>query len=111
MLTRSIIEMLVDLAAWIDVPPEHVASGRVHPRPDTDALEEFGFEPLIVVHSSTARPESSFVTVRYDGLWYWIDKDDFRSKRTLSFMQLMFSLAESGGGQTAPVVTVQAGGG
>jgi len=111
MLTRSIIEMLVDLAAWIDVPPEHVASGRVHPRPDTDALEEFGFEPLIAVHSSTARPESSFVTVRYDGLWYWIDKDDFRSKRTLSFMQLMFSLAESGGGQTAPVVTVQAGGG
>ena len=105
MLTRSIIEMLVDLAAWIDVPPEHVASGRVHPRPDTDALEEFGFEPLIRVHSSTARPESSFVTVRYDGLWYWIDKDDFRSKRTLSFMQLMFSLAESGGGQTAPVVT------
>ena len=37
--------------------------------------------------------------------------DDFRSKRTLSFMQLMFSLAESGGGQTAPVVTVQSGGG
>ena len=111
MLTRSIIEMLVDLAAWIDVPPEHVASGRVRPRPNMDALGEFGFEPLIAVHSSTARPERSFVAVRYDGLWYWIDKDDFRSKRTLSFMQLMFSLAESGGGQTAPVVTVQAGGG
>ena len=111
MLTRSILEMLVDLALWIDVPPEHVASGRVRSRPNPDMLEEFGFEPLIAVRSSTARPESSFVTVRYDGLWYWIENDDFRSKRTLSFMQLMFSLAESGGGQTAPVVTVQAGGG
>ena len=111
MLTRSILEMLVDLALWIDVPPEHVTSGRVRPRPDMDVMEEFGFEPLIKVQSSTARPESSFVAVRYGGLWYWIDNDDFRSKRTLSFMQLMFSLAESGGGQTAPVVTVQAGGG
>jgi hypothetical protein len=110
MLTRSILEMLVDLALWIDVPPEYVTSGRVRPTPDTAMLEEYGFEPLITVHSSTARPESSFVDVRYDGLWYWIDNDDFGSKRTLSFMQLMFSLAESGGGQTAPVVTVQAGG-
>jgi hypothetical protein len=111
MLTRSILEMLVDLAMWVDVPPEHVTSGRVRARPNTDTLAEFGFEPMIRVHSSTARPESSFVTVRYDGLWYWIDNDDFKSKRTLSFMQLMFSLAESGGGQAAPVVTVQAGGG
>ncbi len=110
MLTRSILEMLVDLALWIDVPPEHVTSGRVRPRPDMNVLEEYGFKPLIRVHSSTARPESSFVDVRYDGLWYWIENDDFGSKRTLSFMQLMFSLAESGGGQTAPVVTVQAGG-
>ena len=111
MLTRSILEMLVSLSLWIDVPPEHVTSGRVRPTLETDIMEEYGFKPLIKVHSSTARPESSFVDVRYNGLWYWIENDDFGSKRTLSFMQLMFSLAESGGGQTAPVVTVQAGGG
>jgi hypothetical protein len=111
MLTRSIIEMLVDLAMWIDVPPEHVASGRTRPTPDVGTLEKLGFEPLIRIHSSTVRPEDPFVSVRYEGLWFWIDHEDFGSKRTLSFMQLMFSLAESGGGQTAPVVTVQAGGG
>jgi hypothetical protein len=111
MLTRSIIEMLVDLAMWIDVPPEHVASGRTRATPDVETLEEFGFEPLIRIHSSTAQPEDAFVAVRYEGLWFWINHEDFGSKRTLSFMQLMFSLAESGGGQTAPVVTVQAGGG
>jgi hypothetical protein len=111
MLTRSILEMLADLSLWIDVPPEHIASGRVRPNPNTTAMEEFGFKPMIKIHSATDQPATSFVAVRYDGLWYWIDNDDFRSKRTLSFMQLMFSLAESGGGQTAPVVTVQAGGG
>jgi hypothetical protein len=111
MLTRSIIEMLVDLSLWIEVPPEHEASGRTRPTLDRESLEAYGFKPLIRVRSSTDAPESAFVAVRYEGIWFWIDHEDFGSKRTLSFMQLMFSLAESGGGQTAPVVTVQAGGG
>jgi len=110
MLTRSILEMLIDLAMWIDVPAEHVASGRTKHSPDPGPLEEWGFEPMIRVNSSSERPDSAFAIVRYEGLWYWIDHEDFRSKRTLSFMQLMFSLAESSSGQQAPVVTVQAGG-
>lgn len=110
-LTRSILEMLANLSKWIDVPPEHITSGRTQPQPPTDAMEKYGFEPLVAVHSSMARPDDAFVSVRYEGRWYWIDHDDFPSKRTLTFMQLMFSLAESAGGQAAPVVTVQAGGG
>jgi len=111
MLTRSILEMLVDLAMWIDVPQEHISNGRVLPSPDPKTMREFGFEPMITIRSAQEQPEDAFVRVRYGERWYWIVNDDFRSKRTLSFMQLMFSLAESGGGQTAPVVTVQAGGG
>jgi len=110
MLTRSILEMLAGLSNWVDVPPEQVTSGRVLPRPSTAVMEKYGFEPMIAVHSSTQRPDDVFVAIRYDGLWFWIDHDDFASKRTLSFMQLMFSLAESSGGQKEPVVTVQAGG-
>jgi hypothetical protein len=111
MLTHSILEMLVDLAQWIDVPPEHEASGRTRPAPDAVVMREYGYEPLIRVRYSKDKPENVFVKVRYEGIWYWIPHDDFRSKRTLSFMQMMFSLAESGGGQQAPVVTVGAGGG
>ena len=111
MLTHSILEMLVDLAQWIDVPPEHSASGRTRPTPDNEVMESFGYEPLIRVLYSMDKPDDAFVRVRYEGIWYWIPHDDFRSKRTLAFMQLMFSLAESGGGQQAPVVTVGAGGG
>ena len=109
-ITRSVLEMLIDLAMWIEVPAEHVASGRTRPSFDPQPLKNFGFRPPIRVHSSDQPPESAFVAVRYDGVWYWIDHRDFRSKRTLSFMQLLFSLAESGDGQQAPVVTVQAGG-
>lgn len=110
MLSRSILEMLAGLAQWIDVPPEHVSSGRVQQRPSTRIMEKYGFEPMIAVRSSNQRPDDAFVAVRYEGIWFWIDHDDFASKRTLSFMQLMFSLAESSGGQQEPVVTVQAGG-
>jgi hypothetical protein len=110
MLTRSILEMLLDLALWIDVPPEHITAGRTRQSHDADAIEDFGFKPMIHVHSSMEKPDDAFVMVRYDGMWFWIGNEDFRSKRTLGFMQLMFSLAESGGGQQAPVVTVQAGG-
>jgi hypothetical protein len=110
MLTHSILEMLVDLAQWIDVPAEHSAGGRTRPTPDNTVMESFGYEPLIRVRHSLDKPDDAFVRVRYEGIWFWIPHDDFRSKRTLSFMQLMFSLAESGGGQQAPVVTVGAGG-
>jgi hypothetical protein len=110
MITRSILEMLLDLALWIDVPPEHITAGRTLPSHDSEAIETLGFKPMIRVHSSTEKPADAFVMVRYRGMWFWIDNNDFGSKRTLGFMQLMFSLAESGGGQQAPVVTVQAGG-
>jgi len=110
MITRSILEMLLDLALWIEVPPEHITAGRTRPSHDSEAMEDLGFKPMIHVHSSTEKPDDAFVMVRYDGMWFWINNEDFRSKRTLGFMQLMFSLAESGGGQKAPVVTVQAGG-
>lgn len=109
MLTRSILEMLAELSMRIEVPPEHVTSGQTRPSIDPTLMRDLGFTPMIQVHASPEKPDDSFVTVRYGGLWYWIDKGDFPSKRTLSLMQLMFSLAESGTAQQAPVVTVQAG--
>jgi hypothetical protein len=101
---------MVDLAKWVEVPPEHVASGRTLPSPESKVMESFGFRPMIHVLHSEDKPEDVFVRVRYEGLWFYISHEDFQSKRTLSFMQMMFSLAESGGGQQAPVVTVGAGG-
>jgi hypothetical protein len=110
MLTRSILEMLLELSMWIDVPAEHVAAGWTHESYDSEAMTDLGFEPMLRINSSTEKPDDAFVVVEYEGVWFWIDDGDFVSKRTLSFMQIMFSLAESGTVQTAPMVTVQAGG-
>jgi hypothetical protein len=74
-------------------------------------MRVLGFEPMIRVRSSPDRPDAAFAMMRCQGRRYWIDPDDFASKRTLSLMQLMFSLAEPGRVHEAPVITVGAGGG
>jgi len=44
--------------------------------------------------------------VPYLGYWYWIDQADIASKRTFTFLMILFSLAETGQSAAAPVVTV-----
>lgn len=108
-LSKSILEMLLDLSMWIDVPPEHVESGRTTPSPETTLEEDLGFDRMITVHSSSEKPDESYAAVEYHNLWFWIDETDYASKKTLAFMQLLFSLAESGTSPEVPTVTVDAG--
>lgn len=42
----------------------------------------------------------------YKGYWYWIDDTDIVSKRAFTFTLILFSLAETGQGAAAPIVTV-----
>jgi hypothetical protein len=55
------------------------------------------------------KPEDAFVSVRYRDRWFWIDDRDFRSKRTFSFLMLLFSLTETGGKEGLPLVTIPTG--
>jgi predicted transcriptional regulator len=109
-LSRSILEILIDLASNIDVPPEHVEQKRVAPTmpPETTAA---GAEipPLIRIHSGARRPSDSFAAVRYRKHWYWIDDRDVRSKGSFTFLMFIFSLTETQGKEGAPIVTIPAG--
>jgi hypothetical protein len=69
---------MVDLAKWVEVPPEHVASGRTLPSPESKVMESFGFRPMIHVLHSEDKPEDVFVRVRYEGLWFHIPHEDFQ---------------------------------
>ncbi len=65
-------------------------------------------KPLIRIRSSADRPQDAFVAIRYRDHWFWIDDRDLYSKRTFSFLMLIFTLTESGGVSAAPIVTVPA---
>ena len=106
MLTRSMASILVELATQIEVPPAHLAERRAPP-----SFEEgqANIDPLIRIRSGTERPADAFARVNYRDHWYWIDDRDLVSKRTFSFVLILFSLADTGGKESLPLVTIPAG--
>jgi hypothetical protein len=106
-LTRSVLQVMIDLASQIDVPAADIAEGRVY-RPQRTVEQERLFPPLVTVHTAASPPEGAYVAVRYRDQWFWIDDRDQQSKRTLTFLMMAFSLTESVAPQAAPVVTIPA---
>ena len=109
MLTRSMLHIMVELATQINVPSQHVSEGRTVPSlaaPDS-AEEKVG--QLVNIRSSVDKPENSYAAVNYKDHWFWIDDMDFKSKRTFTFLMILFSTTESGDKEGLPLVTIPAG--
>lgn len=74
-----------------------------------------GFDPAIDAGGwlhvgQRSIPQSDpFVQVKLDGTWYYIEKSDWKSKRTFSLLSYLFSLqAAPSSGQAAPLVSIPA---
>jgi hypothetical protein len=109
-LSRSILEIIIDMASSIEVPAVHVEEKRVNPTmPEDTTVQGVPVSPLIRIHSSPDKPADAFIAVPYRTYWFWIDDRDLRSKSLFSFLMFIFSLTETGGKEGAPVITVPAG--
>jgi hypothetical protein len=108
LLTRSVLEILSDIASTVEVPAEHVAEKRVTPTMEPEGAGIKG--ALIRIHSSKERPVDAFASVPYRDRWFWIDDRDYPSKRLFSFLMFVMTLTETGGKEGAPIVTISAGG-
>jgi hypothetical protein len=109
LLTRSISEILRDLASLIDVPPEDVAAGRTYP---SYTAEEVDLRRVrIQARVGDFRPllEDVYVAASYRGRWFWIDDSDFRSKQVFSFIIDLIQLAQTTSAQSLPVITIPSG--
>ena len=106
-LTRALLEIIIELSSYIDIPQAHISEGRSFPTlmGHMDLNAEFG--PLIEIHSQTDPPKAqdSFVSVEHRGYYFWIDDRDMRSKRMFSFIMLLFTLVEPKEA-LAPMVTI-----
>ena len=109
MLTRSALEILVNLSSYIEVPEVHVAERRVTPMAEPDQGSSGPLPPLLQVKSSKERPADAFVAVPYRDHWFWIDDRDIPSKRMFSFIMFIFTLVEPGTKEAPPVLTIPTG--
>ena len=106
-LTRSVLQQMATMAAQVDVPEEDVSQGRT-----LAGWESISNDPsairLIQIRSSTSSPADAFVAVHYRDHWFWIDDSDMKSKRTFSFMMMLFTLADTGEKEPLPLITIPA---
>lgn len=103
-LSRSVLRILQELATYVDVPPEHLASGIAAPLGDVPPEPT----PLFHVLSGDKKPCDPFVAVCYEGHWFWVEKSDNASKRTLSNLLVLQALADTGTRESLPVITIKA---
>ena len=108
LVTRSMLEILLDISSAIEVPADDVRQG-IAPAPASFAADGPGYRPLIRIRSGDAPPERPFVAVQYQGHWFWIEGNDYESKGIFSFVMIMFSLVDTAAPKGQPIVTVPAG--
>jgi hypothetical protein len=107
--TRSMLQMMITLATLVDVPQEHVEKGYTMAIEYDPGEEEKKLDRLIRINSGLEQPENAFASVRYKDYWFWIDEHDFLSKRTFTFLMILFSITESEESNALPLVTIPAG--
>ncbi|MFC1652319.1 hypothetical protein ACFL3F_01235 [Planctomycetota bacterium] len=108
-LSRSMMEVLMEISTYVEVPPEHLTRGRVLPVLEESDQLPSGLIPMMRILTSEKEPDEAFVSVKYGGQYFWIDDYDPRSRGMLTFLMILFSLTETGGGAGVPLVTIPAG--
>ena len=103
--TRSIQQILAELATGVDVPEQDLLDGRATAR-DRAAADDTA--ALMHIRSGSERPLDAFATVPYRNRWFWIDDRDLNSKRMFVFLTMFMSLTESGALPQTPVLTIPA---
>ena len=108
MMTRSMLQIMLEFAATVEVPESDVAQGKATPGlVDTSGERALNGPPLRVLVSDT-QPQEAHVAVQYDGRWFWIADNDIQSKYTFGAIMLLFSIADTGVRGSAPVITIPA---
>ena len=107
MMTRSMLQIMLEFAAVIQVPDADVVQGKAGPGlVDTQSAALSG--PPLRVQVTDTQPQDAYVATQYGKKWFWIADNDFQSKYTFGIIMLMFSIADTGVRGSAPVVTIPA---
>jgi hypothetical protein len=107
-LTRSVLQVILNLASCIEVPEIHVSEKRVIQSLAENTASGSPVPPIMRIRSSSQKPEDAFVAVPYRNHWFWIDDKELGSKGLFSFLMFILNLVDTGVKEGAPVVTIPA---
>ena len=108
MMTRSMLQIMLEFAAVVQVPEADVAQGKATPGVvDTEMTRALNGPPLRILVTDP-QPQDSYVAVQYGRRWFWIADNDIQSKYTFGIVMLLFSIADTGVRGAAPIVTIPA---
>jgi hypothetical protein len=108
MMTRSMLQIMLEFAAVVQVPGSDVAQGKATlGLVETSGAGALNGPPLRVLVTDVP-PQDVYVATQYDGRWFWIADTDIQSKYTFGIIMLLFSIADTGIRGSAPVVTIPA---
>jgi hypothetical protein len=110
MMTRSMLQVMLELAAGVQVPQADVAQDRAAPGQVKGQASETQSLPAVNILCGNKAPPNASVAVQYDRQWFWIADTDFRSKAVFGAVMLLFSISDVGEKGSGPIVTVPANG-
>ena len=104
--SRSMIQIMTAMASYADVPAADLQDGRA--TPSLQATNSAGSSAPVEIKCSAAKPADAFAAVHYRDHWFWVDDRDWRTKRAFTAIMFFFTLAETGGNEKLPLITIPA---
>jgi hypothetical protein len=101
---RSLLQVLQAVGGFVDVPPDHLARQWAFPALEMTDEERRGFG--IRIRNGARPPDHAYAAVRHQDHWFWIDQGDWRTKRTMALLILLFTLTDSSETGHLPVLTI-----
>jgi hypothetical protein len=104
--SRSLLQIMVAFASYLDLPEAHLKDHSGMPAFENSSPEGRGTK--VRIHSGKDKPLAAFAAVRYRAHWFWIEDGDWQTKRALTAVMFFFTLAETGGNEKLPLITIPA---
>jgi hypothetical protein len=105
--SRSMLQIMQAFASHLDVPPAHLKDHSAWPSLESAATPESSPQ-TVRIHSGKEKPAGAFAAVRYRDHWFWVDNGDFYTKRALTVVMFIFTLADTGSPEKLPLITIPA---